>query len=135
MVRAEGVDTLERVHQLRLEPAVFRRMELGTQTFFVAPRSRGIDMGDHVAFRESCEASQYGYSGRWVVRRVTHVECGGEGSGVELGFVVLGFNHAVENEWTSARLRRRYEAALAAGVHAQTFWHELDRSQAYGAAL
>jgi hypothetical protein len=121
-------------HFIRLDPEVFRFVTVGQQHALVLPRERGVELGDHVVMREwrkppAGTGGDGQATGLWLVRKVTFVQEGGAGTGIEPTHAVCSFNSAVENEFASISLKRQLSLAERQGVSPDRFWRVLERKQ------
>jgi hypothetical protein len=117
-------------HHVSVDPSVFRALTLGIQRAIVAGVEMGVKVGDQLVFREwvAEDARHSGggsYTGGWVCRQCQHVLPGGSDTGIDPSCVVLSLNNAAENEWATARLKRRLSMAERRGLPPDRFWaHE-----------
>lgn len=122
------------VHFFRLDPDSFRAITLGHQHAVVAQTSLGIEPGDQLVFREwrsvlTASVETGSYSGAWLVRRVTHAQPGGPGTGVDGDHEVLSLNNAAENEWATLSLKRELSLSERQGVSPERFWRIKERKE------
>ncbi len=121
-------------HFIRLEPDVFRVLTLGQLHALVLPRERGVELGDQIVVREwrrpaPGTGGDGSYTGVWLCRKVTHVQFGGPGTGVELSHVVCSLNSASENDYATVSLKRKLSLSERNGVSPDRFWRVIERQQ------
>ena len=119
------------VHQFEVDLAVFRSVALGQQTALVASRESDVREGDQLVLHEvrRLDSGRTLGTGQWSCRRVTHILAGGESTGIDEGFVVLCFNTALENEYATAYLKKRLNAAERQGIAPVRFWQHEQMSE------
>jgi len=80
-----------RTHELQLWPQCFAAVSAGTKPFDVRENDPDFQVGDALLLREY-DPDLREYSGRTLLRYVSHVLCGGE-FGVQEGWCVLGLGN------------------------------------------
>jgi len=119
-------------HYIRLEPEVFRVVTLGQQHALVLPRERAVTLGDQVVVREwrrppPGTGGDGSYTGIWLCRKVTHIQFGGPGTGIDVSHVVCSLNTAAENDYATIVLKRQLSLAERQGVSPDRFWRVMER--------
>lgn len=116
------------IHQERVTPEVMRAVALGLRSAIVVAAGRAMSKGDQLVLREwRAEGEPRGYTGAWLLRRVTDVS---SDEAVAALHQLVCFNSAAENEWATAAFSRGLEEARRQGLEPEEFWHRLERSEA-----
>lgn len=86
-------------HHLKVHPAPFQQLWTGEKTFELRLNDRGFEVGDVVHLQEWSPETKT-YSGRGLLRRITHMLLAGEFPGLQDGFCVLSLSRqSLEDEF------------------------------------